>query len=117
MRTPSSLSRGLDLAHRWPTGSSSGCPPSIAARYFSSCPVDSISRWTPCPPGTAFPRPARFYPHFWIWHPSFERPRDLNPPEQRAAQRTRQEVKTQNTANGGFESWACLDGHLQGNSS
>ncbi len=25
-------------------------PPSITARYFSSCPSDSISRWTPCPP-------------------------------------------------------------------
>src|SRR6267142_1365094 len=24
--------------------------PSITARYFSSCPSDSISRWTPCPP-------------------------------------------------------------------
>src|SRR5215813_1035807 len=27
-----------------------GVPPSITARYFSSCPSDSISRWTPCPP-------------------------------------------------------------------
>ena len=34
----------------WPTGSSSGSPPSITARYFSSCPSDSTSRWTPCPP-------------------------------------------------------------------
>src|ERR1700676_4679582 len=32
-------------------------------------------------------RPARFYPRFWIQRPSFERWRDLNPPEQRAAQR------------------------------
>src|SRR5229473_6238409 len=24
--------------------------PSIAARHFSSCPSDSTSRWTPCPP-------------------------------------------------------------------
>jgi hypothetical protein len=38
------------LPHLWPTGSSSGQPPSITARYFSSCPSDSISRWTPCPP-------------------------------------------------------------------
>ena len=31
---------------------------------------------------------ARGYdPRFWIWHPSFERQRDFNPPEQRAAQR------------------------------
>ena len=33
-------------------------------------------------------RPARNYPRFWIWRSSFERQRDLNPPEQRAAQRT-----------------------------
>ena len=33
-----------------------------------------------------FLRPARNYPRFWIWRPSFERQRDLNPPEQRAAQ-------------------------------
>src|SRR5262249_28717534 len=37
------------LPHLWPTGSS-WVPPSITARYFSSCPSDSISRWTPCPP-------------------------------------------------------------------
>ena len=41
------------MPHLWPTGSSSGWPPSITARYFSSCPSDSTSRWTPCPPGTA----------------------------------------------------------------
>src|SRR6266436_8304806 len=33
-------------------------------------------------------RPARYYPRFWIWRPSFGRQRDFNPPEQRAAQRT-----------------------------
>ena len=27
-----------------------GLSPSITARYFSSCPSDSTSRWTPCPP-------------------------------------------------------------------
>src|ERR1039458_7666060 len=32
--------------HRWVT-------PLITARNFSSCPSDSISRWTPCPPETA----------------------------------------------------------------
>ncbi len=30
-----------------------GVTPSIKARYFSSCPSDSISRWTPCPPQSA----------------------------------------------------------------
>ena len=39
------------MPHLWPTSSSSGWPPSITARYFSSCPSDSTSRWTPCPPG------------------------------------------------------------------
>ena len=38
------------MPHLWPTGSSSGQPPLITARYFSSCPSDSTSRWTPCPP-------------------------------------------------------------------
>src|SRR5205823_7426625 len=27
-----------------------GVAPSITARSFSSCPSDSTSRWTPCPP-------------------------------------------------------------------
>jgi hypothetical protein len=34
------------------------------------------------------PRPARHYPRVRIRHSSFERRRDFNPPEQRAAQRT-----------------------------
>src|SRR5262249_30450952 len=91
---------------------SSWVPPLITARYFSSCPSDSISRWTPCPPKYykqwlqvrlgciqlsplcpfgrlhtfCFLRPARFYPRFRIWRSSFERQRDFNPPEQHAAQ-------------------------------
>jgi hypothetical protein len=78
------------LSHLWPTGSSAGQPPSITARYFSSCPSDSTSRWTPCPPqeNNILLRPARHYPRFWIWHPSSECQRDFNPPEQCAAQRT-----------------------------
>jgi len=39
------------MPHLRPTGSSSGWPPSTTARYFSACPSDSTSRWTPCPPG------------------------------------------------------------------
>ena len=42
-------SAGSTLPRLWPTGSSRGHP-SITARYFSSCPSDSTSRWTPCPP-------------------------------------------------------------------
>src|SRR5580692_8418355 len=34
------------------------------------------------------PRPARSYPRLWIRRSSFERRRDFNPPELRAAQRT-----------------------------
>src|SRR5215468_7692634 len=30
---------------------------------------------------SAFLRPARNYPRFWIWRPSFGRQRDFNPPE------------------------------------
>jgi len=32
--------------------------------------------------------PTTHYCRLWIWRPSFERQRDFNPPEQRAAQRT-----------------------------
>ena len=72
----------------WPTGSSSGWLPSIAARSFSSCPSDSTSRWTPCPPRPPAPRPARRYPRLRIWRPPSERQWDSNPPEPVAAQRT-----------------------------
>jgi hypothetical protein len=72
----------------WPTGSSSGWLPSIAARSFSSCPSDSTSRSTPCPPWPWPPEPARRYPRLRIWRPPSERQRDFNPPEHVAAQRT-----------------------------
>jgi len=39
-------------------------------------------------------RPARHYPRVRIWRSSFERQRDFNPPEQRAAQRTLQRSPT-----------------------
>jgi len=39
-------------------------------------------------------RPARLYPRVRIWRSSFERQRDFNPPEQRAAQRTLWGCKT-----------------------
>ena len=106
-------SAGSTLSHLWPTGSSSGWPPSTTARYFSASPSDPTSRWTPCPPKsheswlqvtlgcfrvspscpfralhTCLPlRPARHYPRFWIRRPSSERRRDSNPPDQRAAWR------------------------------
>ena len=102
------------LPHLWPTCSSSGLPPSITARYFSSCPSDSGSLRTPCPPGYAsnrlqvrlgcirlspscpfrflhtalLSRPARHYPRFWIQRSSSERRGDFNPHASRAAQRT-----------------------------
>ena len=34
------------------------------------------------------PQPTRHYPRLWIHRPSFGRPRDLNPPDQNAAQHT-----------------------------
>ena len=72
----------------WPTGSSSGWPPSITARSFSSSPSDSTSRWTPCPPRPPSPGPARHYPRFRIWRPPSERQGDFNPPEHVAAWHT-----------------------------
>ena len=42
-------SAGSTLPHLWPTCSSSGLPPLIAARYFSSFGFASLR--TPCPPG------------------------------------------------------------------
>jgi hypothetical protein len=101
------------LPHLWPTCSSSGSPPLITARYFSSNPSDSGSLRTPCPPGYAewlqvrlgcfrlspacpfrllhtllLSRPARHYPRFWIQRPSSERRGDFNPHDSCAAQRT-----------------------------
>ena len=72
----------------WPTGSSSGLPPSITARCFSASPSDSTSRWTPCPPRSPRPGPARHYPRFWIWRPPSERQEDFNLPEHVAAWHT-----------------------------
>jgi hypothetical protein len=102
-----------------------GLSPSITARYFSSCPSDSTSRWTPCPPEYIkrwlqvrlgcvqlspscpfrrlhtfrFLRPARLITLLDMT-PSFERQRDFNPPEQRAAQRTLLVMPT-------TTAWAC----------
>src|SRR5580693_560080 len=50
MRTPSSQKCRLDLAPPLADRFIAGSPPSITARYFSSGPSDSTSRWTPCPP-------------------------------------------------------------------
>jgi len=37
-------------------------------------------------------------PRFWIWRSSFERQRDFNPPEQRAAQHTQRKYPPEETA-------------------
>src|SRR4029077_14007396 len=50
MSTPSSQKCRLDLAPPLADPFILGVSPSITARYFSSCPSDSISRWTPCTP-------------------------------------------------------------------
>jgi hypothetical protein len=53
----------------------------VCFRLSPSCPFRPL-------PTFHSSRPARHYPRFWIRRSSFERPRDLNPPDQRAAQRT-----------------------------
>src|SRR5713101_8669885 len=50
MRTPSSQKCRLNLAPPLADRFILGVTPSITARYFFSCPSDSTSRWTPCPP-------------------------------------------------------------------
>jgi hypothetical protein len=113
MRTPSPLYCRLDLAPPLADQFICGVAPSITARYFSACPSDSASRRTPCPPeyckwwlqvrpgcvrlSLSCPfrplhtfhllRPATYYRRFWIQRSSSERRRDLNPPDQCAAQR------------------------------
>src|SRR5215471_18200267 len=60
---------------------SSGSRSALASIQLSpSCPFRRLHTF-------CFLRPARNYPRFWIWRPSFEQQRDFNPPEQRAAQR------------------------------
>ena len=100
------------MPHLWPTGSSLGWPPSITARSSPQAlrippcdghPALRSARWlqvrlgrirlSPSCPGRRLHtfrslRPARHYPRLWIWRSSFERQRDFNPPEPRAAQHT-----------------------------
>src|SRR3954453_15209154 len=117
MRTPSPPYCGLDLAPpladrfimemapldygpvllRRPFGSRlaadtlpSGCPRGQNATVGASpwlCPAFPTS--CPCRVrhGRA-PQPTRHYPRLWIHRPSSGRPRDLNPPDQNAAQHT-----------------------------
>src|SRR3954447_1410660 len=108
-----------------------GVAPSITARFFSSCPSDSTSRWTPCPPENCeawlqvrlgcirlsslcpfrllhtfrFLRPATYYRRFWIQRSSSERRRDLNPPDQCAAQRNLQSRRIR--SHWQLPSWRC----------
>src|SRR5713101_4308573 len=61
---------------------SGGCRSALAVvRLAPSCPFRLLLTFLSL-------RPARHYPRFWIRRSSFERQRDFNPPEQRAAQRT-----------------------------
>jgi len=50
VRMPSLPQCQLDLAPSLADRFILGVAPSITARYFSACPSDSTSRWTPCPP-------------------------------------------------------------------
>src|SRR5512142_535689 len=117
MRTPSPPYCGLDLAPpladrfimgmapldygpvllRRPFGSRlaadtlpSGCPCGRSATVGAS-PWLYPSFPTSCPQRVlhdCVPQPTRHYPRLWIGHPSSGRPRDLNPPDQNAAQHT-----------------------------
>ena len=59
-----------------------GCRSALACiRLSLSCPFKLLHT-------SPLLRPARHYPRVWIRRSSFERRRDFNPPEQRAAQRT-----------------------------
>src|SRR5207253_4996757 len=66
-----------------PSGTASGGSRSalICFRLSPSCPFRLLHTFHSS-------RPARNYPRFRIQRSSFERQRDFNPPEQRAAQRT-----------------------------
>jgi hypothetical protein len=115
-----------------------GGSPLITARYFSAYPSDSTSRWTPCPPESCLERlqvhlgcfqlslscpfrllhtlsllrPARRYSRLWIQRSSFERQRDFNPPEQRAAQHALQADPPSSSASIFPLSWFALIGFL-----
>src|ERR1700746_2916420 len=89
MRTPSPSYCRLDLA------------PPLADRFiFGVAPIDysPVLLLMPfgfhlamdtLPSGESLLRPTTHYGRLWIWRPSFERQRDFNPPEQRAAQHAR----------------------------
>ena len=68
----------------------SGCPCGQSATVGAS-PWQYPSFPTSCPFRVRHgrvPQPTRHYPRLWIRRPSSERPRDLNPPDQNAAQHT-----------------------------
>ena len=70
----------------------SGCPCGQNSTVGTS-PWLSPSFPTSCPYRVRHgrvPQPTRHYPRLWICRPSFERPRDFNPPDQDAAQHTLQ---------------------------
>jgi len=112
MRTPSSRKCRLDLAPPLAAGSSGDGPHRLqpgtspqALRippYDDTLPPEYGKQWLQVVLAyqlslrarldvsipSAFSGPRAITPRFWIWRPSFERQRDFNPPEQRAAQRT-----------------------------
>ena len=82
------------------TPSSSNLAPPLADRFiFGVAPIDYGPVLLLMPFGFHFAmdtlpsgglrlRPTTHYRRLWIWRPSFERQRDFNPPELRAAQHT-----------------------------
>jgi hypothetical protein len=57
-----------------------GASPWLYPSFPTSCPYRVLHG--------CVPQPTRHYPRLWIHRPSFGRPRDLNPPDQNAAQHT-----------------------------
>src|SRR5512135_2511193 len=78
----------------------SGCPCGRSATVGAS-PWLYPSFPTSCPHRVlhgCVPQPTRHYPRLWIGHPSSGRPRDLNPPDQNAAQHTLRACPSPRTA-------------------
>src|SRR5215467_3419830 len=65
------------------------------------------------PSGESLLRPTTHYCRLWIWRPSFERQRDFNPPEQRAAQRTVRTSPPPHTARSFSHEISCAGGAPQ----
>src|SRR5512142_892109 len=76
-RTPTVVRRPMGLPKLYATV---GASPWLYPSFPTSCPYRVLHG--------CVPQPTRHYPRLWIHRPSFGRSRDLNPPDQNAAQHT-----------------------------